>query len=321
MLALLLAVALEPGIGQARTPGAMGAVSSRVVVRWPIQSDSAPQWARFSPIDPDWVLVDTGNGGLLLQASHGVVRRLPEELLPVGWLGGSIVVRGEAGAFRLLAPAELKPSTRLLPGSVPLPATWGKNRRLLFEMALPPTATTGIGASHAEKTSASLLTTRQIQAGFGVGPDPSGQIVVDPSGKTVFRGAKRIQGVTPSPDNFKMIVYYGNTEYVLFNRLTRTTVPLPSLVHAWHWMPDNSTLLGEVSVGRDPCCEEVIRTDLYLHQTTGGGLKRVRLPQQLQDAALDILDISLEGRILVAAERVVHAPEYLGMAVLEIVWP
>lgn len=321
VFSLSSAVLLPANRSQARAPAPAAAVSSRIIARWQIKPDSRPQWARFSPANPDLVLLDAGGEGLLLATTHSAIRHIDQTQSPVGWLGGTVVVRDQTGAFRLLEPAGLSPSGQFSLGSVPLPQALGKNRRLQFDVALPNTAKAGIRPSHGKETGTGLVNAREDQAGFEVGAGPLGQTVVDAGGKVMFRGAKTIYGITPSPDTYKIIVYYGNTDYVLFNRLTRTTTPLPSSIHAWWWMPDNSTLLGEVSLGGEPGREQVTGTELYLRQTARTELVRLTLPPEIRGAALRILDISSEGKILIEAERVKAAPAYLGLAVLEIVWP
>ncbi|MEJ7618483.1 MAG: hypothetical protein WKF30_16300 [Pyrinomonadaceae bacterium] len=165
-----------------------------------------------------------------------------------------------------------------------------------------------------------VLTAREDQAAAAVASDGANRNIVDASGRVVFRGDKQIYGISLSPDDYKILVYYGNTEYVLFNRLTRRTTQLPPTIHAWTWLPDSSTLLGEVSLSGQPSREEVTSTELYIYELAGARLARIALPPPLRGVALKILDVSAKGHILVEAERVVPKPAYLGLTILEVLW-
>lgn len=302
-------------------PAAPNGLESRIVTSFQLKPEPRPQWARFSPVNTNLALIDLGGQGLLLSIPQGTTRRLDKELTPVGWLGETLIVRDQRGGLRLLDASDLTPAKNLSVGSLPLPWTFGKDRHLRFQLALPEMATTVTSPMPGTKIDKCLLTTREDQATVAIAADGGGRHIVDASGRVLFQGDKQIYGISRSPDGYKLLVYYGNTEYVLFNQLTRRTTPLPSTIHAWTWLPDSSTLLGEVSQSGQPGQENVISTDLYIYELAGARLVRLALPAPLRGVALKILDVSAQGHILMEAERVVPEPAYLGLTILEVLWP
>ncbi len=318
---VLSVLALATDTSQAAESATPDTIDARLVTRLALKSESRPQWARFSPANPNLVLVDLDDRGVLVSLPQGTTRRIAKELSPVGWLGQAIVVRGQGGSFRLIDADDLALAGQVAAGALSLPWTFGKNRRLRFDAALPKSATSAIpllipGAEAGENA----LVAHEERAAAVVAHDDTGRNVVDADGRVLFRGGKKIYGISLSPDTYKLVVYYGNTEHVLFNRLTRRTALLPSSIHAWSWLPDSGTLLGEISLGGKPGREEVTSTDLYVYEPAGARLERIKLPPPARGVALKILDISTDGQILVEAERVVPEPAYLGLMVLELLW-
>lgn len=295
---------VSTAVGQEAAVSATTPLGSRLVSSLQLKPESRPQWARFSPSNPQLVLVDLDGGGLLLSLPQGKTRSIPKGLAPIGWLGGTLVVRDQKGSFQLLDAGDLTASKSLATGSLPLPWTFGKDQRLGFNLEM----------------SGRALTTHQDKAVAAVAIEGDGRNVVDVGGRVLFRGDKKIYKIVLSPDTYKIVVYYGNTDYVLFNSLTRRTIKLPSAIHHWTWLPDSSTLLGEVSRGGKPGREEVTSTEFYIYELGSARLTPVALPPQARGLALKIFDVSTEGRILVDAERVVPRQEYLGLMVLELLW-
>lgn len=319
---VLSLLALATNASPAAESAASGTVDARLVTRLQFTPESRPQWARFSPANPKLVLVGLDDRGVLVSLPKGTTRRIAKELSPVGWLGQAIVVRGQGGHFGLIDADDLTPARQVAAGALSLPWTFGKNRRLRFDAALPKSATSAIpllipGAEAGENT----LVAHEEPAAVVVAPDDTGRNVVDAGGRVLFRGDKKIYGISLSPDTYQLVVYYGNTEHVLFNRLTRRTTRLPSSIHAWTWLPDGSTLLGEVSQSGKPNQEEVTSTDLYIYALAEGRLEQIALPSPARGAALTVLDVSTDGQIIVDAERVVPKPTYLGLMVLALQWP
>jgi hypothetical protein len=308
------------GTCQVVEPTAAPALGSRVVATFRLGPESRPQWARFSPVNPHLALIDLGGQGLLLSIPQGTTRRIDKGLSPVGWLGETLVVRDQRGGLRLLDGGTLTPPANASVGLLPLPWTFGKDRLMRFQMALPETSTTGITLTRAAGGDRGVVTAREEQSPVAVAPDGAGRNLVDAGGRVVFRGDRKIYGISASPDGYKILVYYGNTEYLLFNRLTGRTTRLPPIIHAWTWLPDSNTLLGDVSLSGQPSREEVTSTELYIYEPEGARLTRIVLPPSLRGVALKILDISAEGYILVEAERVVPEPAYLGLTVVEVLW-
>ena len=76
-----------------------------------------------------------------------------------------------------------------------------------------------------------------------------------------------------------------------------------------------------MSITADNRFEHVDSTELYVFETVGQRLERIKLPSLIRGAALRILDVSATGQILVEAERVVSEYAYLGLMVYELVWP
>ncbi|MEZ0469749.1 hypothetical protein [Luteimonas salinilitoris] len=322
MLGIVLSVlALTTNTSRAAESTAPGNIDSRLVARVPLEPESRPQWARFSPENPRHILVGIDNRGVLVSLPEGTTRHIAGELSPVGWLGQTVVARDQSGRFRLLDTNDLIPTTRVAAGSLSLPWTFGKDHRIRFDVALPGAAISTIplripGAGTDERA----LIAYEDRGPAVVAPDDNASTVVDAAGGVLFRGDKKIYGVSLSPDAYKLLVYYGNTEHVLFNRLTKHTTRLPPIIHAWTWLPDSSTLIGEISLSGEPAHEEVDSTDLYIYDLAGAKLDQVGLPSFVRGAALKILDVSVEGHILVEAERVTPEPAYLGLMVLELLW-
>ena len=323
LASVLVQAFLITGIGSAgEQVEKLAVIKSQLVTRLHLKADSHPRWARFSPVNPRLILLDIDGQGVIASLPMGTIRHIPQGMLPVGWLGQSVVVRDHSGSFRLLDGEGLTPSKHLIMGALSLPWTLGKNRRLSLNLKLPETGSTmALSRIPGAEIKDLPLITLEDQASLHVNPDGAGRDVLDASGQVVFRGSKKIYGIALSPDAYRLIVYYGNTEYVLFNRLTGRRINLPATMHAWVWLPDSTTLLGEVSITADNRVEEVARTELYVFETVGQRLARINLPSPVQGASLRILDVSTSGEILVEAERVVPEYAYLGLMVYELVWP
>ena len=231
-------------------------------------------------------------------------------------------IRDSSGSFRLLDGESLTFSKKVTIGALSLPWTLGKNRSLSFNLNLPETKSTGVLSpiSGAEIKDLPLITLED-QLDLHVDSNSADHNVVDTNNQVIFRGDRKIYGIAISPNTYQIIVYYGNTEYVLFNRLTGRSIHLPPTIHAWTWLPDSTTLLGEVSITEEKHIEEVTRTELYVFETVGQNLSRINSPLPVQDVALRILDVSVTGQILVEVERVVPEYAYLGLMVYELVWP
>ena len=142
---------------------------------------------------------------------------------------------------------------------------------------------------------------------------------MDDIGTSIFQSDAAIYGFALSPDTYRLVVYHGNTDHVVLNRLTGRQFELPKDIHAWTWLPDSNSLLGQVSVGLSPRSEEVVSTALHAYQLDGQR-QEVELPLALDGAALQILDISTSGDILLTAERVIPEAAYLGVFVLALDW-
>ncbi len=267
------------------------------------------------------ILLDIDNQGYLALLPNGGTHAIGKGFLPIGWLGQTFVGRDGRGRFQLLDAKTLSPSDKVTLGSVSLPWNVGKGRRLWFDFTFPESFSTVVPPLIPGSINEGLrLTAHEEQADLFVDPTSSHRNVLDATGKTVFRGKKRIYRITASPDTYKLVLYYGNTEHVLFNRLTGSAIELPAKIEAWTWLPDNSTLLGQVSVPANARFEKVVSTKLYVYELRRGNLKHVQLPLLLRKAALRILDVSTKGQIVVLAEQVVPESEYLGAMVLELVW-
>jgi hypothetical protein len=319
LVRVLSVMVLTAAMSQSDDPPASTTVVSRIIATAPLHAGSRPQWARFSPVNSHLILVDLDGQGLLFSIPPSTSRPIDKGLSPIGWLGESLVVRDQRGTYRLLNPGDLTPTRSLTVGSLPLPWTFGKDHRMRFQMTLPENGTAGIPLMPRAKMDGSVLTALEDRAAVAISSDNDGHNVVNASGRVVFQGNKKIYGITLSPDGYKMLVYYGNTEYVLFNLLTRRSIRLPPTIHAWTWLTDSSTLLGDVSVSQ-PNREEVTATELYIYELASARLSRIALPASVRGVALKILDVSQEGTILVEAERVVPTPSYLGLMILEVVW-
>jgi len=299
----------------------LAVINSQLVTRLHLKTNSRPRWARFSPANPNLILLDVDGQGILASLPAGTIRGIPNGMLPAGWLGPTVVVSDKSGRFRLLSSVDLTSSKTMTAGAVSLPWPFGKNHRLWFDFALSETASAALRSPVPGAEIKDLpLIAREDQASVAIAPDGADRNLVDSSGHVFFRGTKKIYGFSLSPDTYKILVYYGNTEHVLFNRLIKRTTKMPSTIHAWTWLPDSSTLLGEVSLGGEPSREEVTSTDLYIYELAGAKLERIELPSPVRGVALKILDISAEGQILVEAERVFPEPAYLGPMVLELLW-
>lgn len=292
-------------------------VSSRIVTSLQVKAMSRPQWARFSPTNPQMLLLDIDNRGYLAMLPQGITREIGKGLLPVGWLGQIVVGRDQKGRFKFLDAETLTSPDKITLGPVSLPWNFGKDRRLWFDFAFSVSHNTAI---QGPKNKGQAFTTREEKADLLIDPNSGYRNIIDKTGKLVFKGEKRIYGITISPDTYKLIVYYGNTEHVLFNRLTGSIMKLPATIEEWTWLPDNSTLLGQVSVSLDARFEIVAYTKLYVYELRSGDLKHIKLPQRLRTTALRILDVSTGGQFIVLAEQVVPESVYLGVMVLELVW-
>ena len=323
LVALFFVMCFTPAVAPLASDSGKNAdtVSSRVVTSLPVKTLSRPQWARFSPTNPRLLLLDIDNRGYLALLPQGITREIGKGLLPIGWLGQIVVGRDQNGRFKFLDAETLTSPDKVTLGSVSLPWNFGKGRRLWFDLAYPKALTTVIPPVIPGSENESLtLTTSEEQSDVLVDPNSGHRNVIDATGKPVFQGEKRIYGITISPDTFKLVLYYGNTEHVLFNRLTGSTIELPTTIEAWTWLPDNSTLLGQVNVPVNARFEEVASTKLYVYELRSGNLKHIKLPPCLRKAALRILDVSTGGQFIVLAEQVVPESVYLGIMVLELVW-
>lgn len=278
---------------------------AQVVSRLQLKPNGRPRWAQFSPANPNLILLDVDGQGVIASLPTGITRTIPGGMLPVGWLGPAVVVRAQTGQFQLLDPADLTPSKTVKAGTLSLPWPFGKNRQLTFDVA------------SGRETKRPALVARE-HAGLSIDTNGDGLVVRDAAGKLVFQGQKKIYGITSSPDGSKFLVYYGNTDHILFNRLTRRVTKLPSTIDEWTWFPDSSTLLGQVSVSGDARFEEVVRTDLYIFDPLDGKLDKIELPSQVQGAALHVLDVSSAAKILVEAERIVPDRTHLGVMVFDL---
>ncbi len=321
LVVLLSRLVLASEASEKDPPWAMDALLCRIVTWISLPPESRPQWARFSPFNSRLAIVDLGGHDLLASIPHGTTRRIGEGFTPVGWLVNSLVVRDRKGNFRLLDVDKLTPARSLSLGSLPLAWTLGKDRRLQFDLVLPETATTGIPLliPGAHKNGQSIVA-HEDRLAITIGSGGADSSIVDAGGRTVFRGGKKIYRISPSPDEHKILIYYGNTEYVIYNRLTRRTTRLPAIIHSWTWFPDSTTLLGDVSSSVQPGREEVTSTSLYAYDLIGGGMSRIALPPSIRDVAIKVLDLSRDGLILIDTEKVFPKPAYLGLVVLELLW-
>lgn len=303
------------------TPG-MAVANSQLVARLHLDTNSHPRWGQFSPQNSQLILLDVDGQGLVVSLPAGTIRKVPAGLLPVGWLRSLIVARDNKGHFRLLGPVDLTPAKTMTVGELSLPWPFGKGRRLLFDVALSETASAGfLPRSQDAVINENSLVANVTRAGLSINAKNGGREVVDPSGTIVFRGDKKIYGIMLSPDGHKLIVYFGNTDYVLVNRLTGRATKLPATIEEWNWLPDSSTLLGHVSISpADPSHEVVTGTELYLFEPAGKRCRRIKVPFEFRDAALRVLNVSRSGEVLVEAERVVPEFVYLGLFVFGIVW-
>ena len=318
--AVLIATVLVANLPYLAAQPAGTTLNSRLAAKLQLDGESRPRWARFSPVNPRLVLIDLDGQGLLISLPRRTPLRIEKGLTPIGWRGETLIVRDESGGFRFLDADALTPVKSFALDPLPLPWNFGKDRRMRFQIPLPETATTGIRLMPGASVDRGVLIAIEEQAPAAVASDGTGRNIVDAGGRVVFRGNKIIYGNSLSPDGYKMLVYYGNTEYVLFNRLTKRTTRLPPAIHAWTWLPDSSTLLGEISVSGKPSREEVLSTEIYIYELAGAKLARITLPAQVRGVALKILDVSAEGHILIEAEQIVPKPAYLGLMILEILW-
>lgn len=293
------------------------AVQSQVVTKLQLKPNSRPRWAQFSPANPNLILLDVDGKGIVASLPAGSIRNIPHGMLPVGWLGSAVVVRDQSGRFRLLNAVDLSPAKAVTVGAVSLPWPLGKNRRLWLDVDLPETASSNRPPVSGAETKQPPLISRE-ETSLAIDPGDDGRNVRDAGGKIIFEGSKKVYGATLSPDAYKLVVYYGNTDYVLFNRLTGRTTKMPATIEEWTWLPDSSTLIGQVNTSAGGGAEEVTRTELHIFDPMNQNLEPIKLPSEIQGAALKILDVSITGQVLVEAERVIPKSAYLGVMVFEI---
>ena len=303
-------------IGLAAVPGRLTAQTINSTVVTELRFDAGrPRWARFSPANPNSILLEVDGRGYLATLPQGTIRRIADGNLPVGWLGGTLVV-DQSGTFKLLDPDNLTPATDVIVGSVPLPRTYGPGRRMRFVSALSGDAASTIPSVIPDADTTGFAMFAREEAGFSVVNETQ---VIGVGGRVVFTAEKKIYGIAVSPDDYKLVLYFGNRDYVLFNRLSQRTSVLPTEIETWTWLPDGTTLLGEVTEPASLRYEAVGRTQLYLYEA-GGGLVGIELPAPLDNAALRILDVSTEGHVLFEAEQVVPESVYYGVRGTKIEW-
>ena len=142
--------------------------------------------------------------------------------------------------------------------------------------------------------------------------------LVDEGNRTVYTSEKAIYSKVLSPDHFKVLLYFGDLHWEVINLVTRGRHTLPAKAEAWSWMPDNTTLIGWFGVQVAPGVEQVGSTELYVYDPLQRELRHISLPEELQKTVLKVLDISVEGSLLVFAERVQPEREHLGLVVLRL---
>lgn len=306
-------------LGAASADEGAEVLRSQIVTRLALEPTSRPRWGSFSPLDDDRVLLDIDSQGFVVSLPGGAMRRCRESELPVGWLNGSLLVRDAEDGFRVLDPETLNPRTELVTGTLSMPWTLGRDQELqvLGRVSAASASSAPALIPGADTTGFSLIV-RERRSGIRAG-GADGSELLGARNELVYRADRKIYRTTVSPDGFKVIVYLGNTDHILFNRLTGRSAPLPKEIEAWSWWPDSTTLLGQTTEITDPRYEEVAETRLFIHQP-GGALEPIALPPPLNGAALTVHDLSGGGRILLGVERTVTDPAYLGLFVLEVAW-
>ena len=191
-------------IGLAAVPGPLTAqtVSSTLVTELRLNAEW-PQWARFSPTNPNLILLAVDGRGVLATLPQGAIRRIAEGNLPVGWLGGSVVVRDQSGPFKLLDPDNLAPTTNVIVGTVALPWTFGPGRRMRFVGALSGDAASTIPSVIPDADVTGFAIVGREEAGFSVANETQ---VVGVGGRVVFTAEKKIYGLAVSPDGSKIAI-------------------------------------------------------------------------------------------------------------------
>lgn len=279
------------------------------------------QWAKFSPRNSKYVLVEGDSGAYLVFCPEGSIRRIDRKGSSVGWLGSHIVWRNDRGLFEIIEPGTLDTANRLAIGALQLPWPIAQDRELEFDVLLPPGQAKGIVSVISGADVASLtIVARERELMYHLEAGDSKSKVIGPKGNTVFAAQQRIYRTQPSPDGYKLLVYFGDTRWIIVNTLTGNTYNLPSQVEMWRWMPDNNTLLGEVSIPVSQKYEEVGSTNLYVYKLFSNDLVRIEVPKVLQTAILKVHDISDGGHILLEAYRTLPQPKIIGLMILQLVW-
>lgn len=273
---------------------------AEVVSKFPAFGKSGePVKVRFCPMDPSKVLAHIGQKECIIDVVKGTVTHFKQPGQLVDWIGDQLLMKN-GDSYQLVQKDTLKAS------DVTSPAMAARSAPPMYEEPVL------------------------------VGRGGKARIVRRSDNKTLMKAPfrKGIYGFQTNDDHSKWIIYYGDSNYMYYDALTKEKHKLPVTldpitgtgISAWKFASDGSVIaeMGLPPLGVNPESEEaevVARTNLFRYDFKTKMLEAIALPQELQNRALEVLDSGIHGHLFVAVSEQAERAKNHGAYVLKLMRP
>ena len=262
----------------------------------------------FCPTNDRYILTRGANSLYLLDNRTSDIYKLDIQNSPVyGWLGDHVLI-GVGNKYQLHELAQIEKDNKngkllILEDTSIKMSSLGRFQPNTRNLHLTAKYT-----SFYEPNNTIVPVRQSIPTYIKMDDDYHAGAIINPDTKKVlynFRNPKLIQTMFESPDGYKII--FSELHHYVYNTLTSELIKLPRSkqrfsANEYIWMPDSLTILELIYYYPDSEGDFPDRTELYLHSYNCNNRSKILLDKQIEKGLIKILDVSQEGKLLIANE-------------------